>query len=260
MNKPEFLPSEIEPSKAVTIMVHGLNTKPSALLSIANFLTQNGSDVVLISLTGHKNDSQNLAAITRENWISDLLEAYHYSRDLIKKDNLRSIFFVGFSLGALAHLDVLTHYPEIANCDKMVLLAPANAPKWSTHLIKCFFFMNNKSGIPSLAPKKYRCQNKTPVQAYKVLFKMKKAIENEKYRHLNIPTMAVMDAKDETISLGYLKKIIKTYQLTNWKIYTLNSQLKGKHSSYHHLIIDEHSMGSENWNRLIQRIKTFFYI
>ncbi len=260
MNKRAFLPSKIEPSKAVTILVHGLNMKPTALLNIANVLTQNGSDVVLIRLTGHKNDPQNLAAITRQNWLSDLLEAYFYSKDLIKKDNPRPIYFIGFSLGALAHLDVLTHYPEIAHCDKMVLLAPANAPKWSTHLIKCFFIMNNKSGIPSLAPKKYRYQNKTPVQAYKVLFEMKKSIENEKYRHLNIPTMAVMDAKDETISLRYLKKIIKTYQLTNWQIYTLNSQYVGKHSRHHHLIIDEHSMGSENWNRFIQRIKTFFYI
>jgi hypothetical protein len=50
--------------------------KPMAFLEIVNFLTQKGSDVILVHLTGHRNDPQNLSKITRQAWSSDLLEAH----------------------------------------------------------------------------------------------------------------------------------------------------------------------------------------
>jgi esterase/lipase len=257
MNKGDFFASGIQPGKAVTIAVPGLNMKPRAFLEIVNFLTQNGSDVILVHLTGHRNDSQNLREITRQAWSSDLLEAYQQAGTLMK-NNPTPLYFIGFSVGALVNLDVLSHYPGIVHYDKMVLLAPANALRWRSHLIKFFFLLGRKFGIPSRQPKEYRSRDKTPVQAYKVLFEMKKSIEKHNYLNLNIPTMVVIDEKDELISLGNLKKIINKYQLTHWHVYTLDSQYVGKDTGYHHLIIDENTMGTGNWHRFQSRIKAFF--
>lgn len=252
----DFFPSGIQPEKAVTIAVPGLNMKPAAFLEIVNFLTQQGSDVILAHLTGHRNDSQNLSEITRQAWLSNLLEAHQHAETLIK-NNPRPMYFIGFSLGALANLDVLSHYPGIVHYDKMVLLAPANALRRRSHLIKFFFFLGRKFEIPSHQPKEYRSRDKTPVQAYKVLFEMKKSIENHNYLNLNIPTLVVIDEKDELISLRKLKKIINKYQLTHWHVYTLDSQYVGKDTGYHHLIIDENTMGTGNWHRFQSRINAF---
>ncbi|MGD2089774.1 MAG: alpha/beta hydrolase [Candidatus Aminicenantes bacterium] len=257
MNKRDFFASGIQPGKAVTIAVPGLNMKPGAFLELVNFLTQQGSDVILVHLTGHGNDSQNLGEITRQAWWSDLLEAHQYAGTLIR-NNPTPLYFIGFSLGSLVNLDALSHYPGIVHYDKMALLAPANALRRRSHLIKFFFLLGRKFGIPSRQPKKYRCWDKTPVQAYKVLFEMKKAIENQNYLNLNIPTLVFIDENDELISLGNLKKIINKYQLTHWDVCTLDSQYVGENTGYHHLIVDENTMGTGNWHRFQSGIKAFF--
>ena len=256
VKKVNFFPSGIQPGKALTIAAPGLNMKPAAFLEIVNFLTQKGSDVILVHLTGHRNDSQNLSEISRQAWLSDLLEAYGHAEALIK-NSPRPIYFIGFSLGALVNLDMMSHYPGIVHYDKMVLLAPANALRRRSHLIKFFFPLGRKFGIPSRQPKEYRCRDKIPVQAYKVLFEMKKSIENQNYLNLNIPTMVVIDENDELISLGNLKMIINKYQLTHWDVCTLDSRYVGKDSGYHHLIIDENTMGTENWHCFQSKIEVF---
>lgn len=253
----DFFASDIQPGKALTIAVPGLNMKAAVFLEIVNCLTQQGSDVILVYLTGHRDDSQNLSKITRKAWLSDLLEAYEHAETLIKKKP-RPMYFIGFSLGALVNLDMMSHYPGRGHYDKMVLLAPANAVKGRSHLVKFFFPLGRKFGILSRQPKEYRFRDKTPVQAYKILFEMKKSIENQNYLNLNIPTLVVIDENDELISLGNLKKVINKYQLTHWDICTLDSQYVGKDTGYHHLIIDEHTMGTENWHRFQSRIKVFF--
>ena len=148
--------------------------------------------------------------------------------------------------------------PGRVHYDKMVLLAPANAIRRRSHLIKFFFLLGRKFGIPSRQPKEYRSQDKTPVQAYRVLFEMKKSIENQNYLNLTIPTLVFIDENDELISPGNLKKIMNKYQLTHWDVCTLNSQYVGKKTRYHHLIIDENTMGTENWHGFQSRIKAFF--
>jgi esterase/lipase len=252
-----FFPSGVQPGKALTIAVPGLNMRPAAFLDIVNFLTQKGSDVILVHLTGHRDDSQNLSEITRQAWLADLLEAYEHAEALIK-NNPRPMYFIGFSLGALVNFYVMSHYPGRVHYDKMVLLAPANALRRRSHLIKFFFPLGRKFGIPSRQPKEYRCWDKTPVQAYKVLFEMKKSIENQNYLNFNIPTLVFIDENDELISLGNLKKIINKYQLTNWDVCSLDSQYVGKNTGYHHLIIDENTMGTENWHGFQSRIEEFF--
>ncbi|MFA5819308.1 MAG: hypothetical protein WC854_08525 [Bacteroidales bacterium] len=86
---------------------------------------------------------------------------------------------------------------------------------------------------------------------------MKKSIENINYKHLNIPTIIIIDPKDETISLRGLKKLKDKYDLYNWKIHILDSQFVGKTYKYHHLIVDEISMGTENWVSSCNMIRNF---
>ena len=87
---------------------------------------------------------------------------------------------------------------------------------------------------------------------------MKKSIENQNYLNFNIPTLVFIDENDELISLGNLKKIINKYQLTHWDVCTLDSHYMGKNTGYHHLIIDENTMGTENWHGFQSWIEEFF--
>lgn len=254
----EFIPSKTKPSKAITVVVHGLNNKPSIMKSIGKLLSEHGSDVILVKLTGHRNDPQNFAAITRQIWLSELLKSHNYAKSLIEKSKKKPLYFIGYSLGALINLDLMSSYPKLVQYDKMILFAPANATKWSTNLLKLSFFLDDRLKIPSFAPKDYRANDGTPIKAYRVLFEMKESIRNLNYRQLNIPTIIIIDPKDETISLKELKKLKDNYDLDNWKIHILDSQFVGKKYKYHHLIVDEISMGTKNWSSTCIMITDFF--
>ena len=253
----EFIPAETKPSKAITVVVHGLNNKPSIMKSICKMLSEHGSDVILIKLTGHRNDPQNLANITRQIWLTDLLESHNYAKSLIESSEKKPLYFIGYSIGALINLDLISSNPKLVHYDKMILFAPANATKWSTNLLKLSFSLGNEQKIPSFSPKDYRANDGIPIKAYIVLFEMKKSIENINYKHLNIPTIIIIDPKDETISLRGLKKLKDKYDLYNWKIHILDSQFVGKTYKYHHLIVDEISMGTENWVSSCNMIRNF---
>ncbi|MFA5819305.1 MAG: alpha/beta hydrolase [Bacteroidales bacterium] len=162
----EFIPAETKPSKAITVVVHGLNNKPSIMKSICKMLSEHGSDVILIKLTGHRNDPQNLANITRQIWLTDLLESHNYAKSLIESSEKKPLYFIGYSIGALINLDLISSNPKLVHYDKMILFAPANATKWSTNLLKLSFSLGNEQKIPSFSPKDYRANDGIPIKVY----------------------------------------------------------------------------------------------
>jgi esterase/lipase len=253
-----FLPSYVNPSKAITVVVHGLNNKPSVMMELAEFLRANGSDIVLVSLSGHINGSPDSSSVSREIWLNDLYNAYNLAESLVNKS--KPVYFLGYSLGALINLDLITQFPTSINYDKMILLAPANATRRRVKILQLLtFFMNSKWKLPSLMPKAYRASPFTPIQAYKVLFEMTASVERQAYSDLHMPVLIIIDPKDEMISLKKLEKIMATYNINKWQLFQIHHKPSGK-STYHHLIIDQHSLGKENWVAITSQIKNFLHL
>lgn len=254
---PAFYPSVSAPAKAVTVLVHGLNNKPSSMKVLADFLCANGSDVVLVSLSGHTTHGPQMQHVSREGWHHDMQQAYLYARSMIENTASRPLYFLGYSLGALINLDLMTHIPEV-KYDKMVLLAPANTLRRRVQLLQPLVtrLLPKSWKIPSLIPKPYRAGTFTPVQAYRVLFEMGTAVESKAYIELHVPTLIIVDPRDEMISLKQLEKMIQQYNLKKWQICILKGHTD-KSAAYHHLILDESSAGKANWQTIQHEIKSF---
>src|SRR3954454_6758816 len=85
---------------AVTLVAHGLNMKPAGMLAITQWLNEQGSDVYLVKLSGHHEDSIHIKNITSTQWEEEMMHAYAITKEALVKSGV-PLFFVGYSLGAL---------------------------------------------------------------------------------------------------------------------------------------------------------------
>lgn len=236
-------------AKATCVLVHGLNNKPEVLTDIVHFLESLYIPVVMVSLTGHQQDFEKLKTIKKENWKEDVLQAYALSHKKGAKT-----FLIAYSLGAAIGLDILT---EKIRFDKMILLAPAIAPRQPVKLLEFFAPLLPLFPLYSIVPSMYRANAYLPLKAYDVLFQLYRSLKQKKFAHTNVPTLVVIDPNDETMSVEEIKKTIAVYHLDHWRLLLLDSNHTGKQTKFHHLIIDKQAMGDKNWTVFTQHVKSF---
>jgi hypothetical protein len=228
-------------AKTVTIVAHGLNNKPAAMMAFVETLLAWGSDVFLLQLSGHTLESSKMP-LSGDAWIDDLYQTYQQAIVKARTSEPKPLYFLGYSLGALVNLHLITLKPGEIVYDKMVLLAPALSLRIQlTRLLQ-------------LATGLFPAHFSLPVKAYSLLYKMALAVEKSSFKSFAMPVLVIIDPKDEMVS--YKKLAAWVAQLPSWQLYTLPKSTDVK-SPYAHLILDEHSVGRQNWVRMLEQIKQF---
>jgi esterase/lipase len=253
----EYHPTTLS-QKAVTLVAHGLNMKPAGMLAITQWLNEQGSDVYLVKLSGHYEDSVHIKDITSTLWEEEMLHAYTIAKEASVKSGV-PLFFVGYSLGALLGEALMLSLKEDNIFDKQILIAPATAVRNRSYVLKLFYFIYKKIMLPSFTPSPYRANNFLPFTAFEVLFRNERKLIEARYQALNIPTLIFIDPKDELISYKKLVEYSRRFELTNHEIVVLDSNLRVRQSLYHHLIVSEETMGKENWEMVTKRMAAFLF-
>ena len=252
----------------VALVIHGLNGRPDKMEPIITQMTGTGIDCLNLSLRGHganysilKNTESNQArmaafkSVTYPLWKSEALQAY---RSVERKSNLHGspLFFVGFSMGGLLGVDLLSSNSEVA-FDKMVLFAPALKMHARNKLLKILSPFP-KIVIPSVAHKSYLTNDGTPMAAYNALFDMYQHLENNLDRKINIPTVVFIDQQDELVSFSGLQSLVRDQNLDQWEIHSVKKDKTATRIKMHHLIIDEASVGEKTWQEIVDVTITHF--
>jgi esterase/lipase len=246
------------PKKGVTLVVHGLNVKPSAMLDLIGWLNEQGSDACLLKLSGHYANSSDAWAMPRDTWQTEMKYAYDIGRKIASANGV-PLFFLGFSLGGLLGPAILSAGNGIYQFDKQLLFAPAIGLRTRSYLVKLSFFFNEKNRLPSFTPEPYRANNKLPILFYKIMFREERLLKKNLFKHVNIPTMVFIDPSDELISYRKLQKLSQKFKLTNFRMVTLDKDLAGRETKYHHLIISERTMGRKNWELVTGEMSRFLF-
>ncbi|MFZ4403953.1 MAG: alpha/beta hydrolase [Pseudobdellovibrionaceae bacterium] len=245
-----FNPSESIQKQGVVLLVHGLNTKPQKMNSIANVLKQHQMDVFQIHLSGHQGDIEKMKLVTLDIWQRDFAKAYIAAKNYADSIN-KPLYFVGFSLGAALATSMISEYS--IQFEKMVLFAPAIAIHKTSEWIKYLFFWGLDTVIPSLSPESYRANSEgTTLAAYKALLQLTEANKNSAHKthQLNVPTLVFIDPEDELVSDSGLKKFKADQNLNQWQFFEITNIQHLLKKSYHHLIIDEDSLGPVVWKKV----------
>jgi esterase/lipase len=253
-----YYPSLLTGRTAVSLVAHGLNQKPEAMLSLVSWLNSHGSDVYLINLSGHHQNSIAIKDVTSSVWHTEMLEGYQMAR----KTSLAAsvpLYFLGYSLGALLGQSMVALSMENAPFDKQVLIAPAFAIRRRSYLIRFLCLFGKQRKLPSYTPEGYRVNESLPLLIYELLFTEERRIFKSKFRKLNIPTLVIIDPKDELISYKRLLKQINKFGLTNYRVVVLDQNTKDRDCKYHHLIIDERTMGAGNWKMVTCEMGKFLF-
>ncbi|MBU3915608.1 lysophospholipase [bacterium] len=242
--------------KAFAIVIHGLNLKPEKMEPIIIKLVESDIQVFNISLFGHGDNfapmtdltettarMESFKEVTYERWEE---ETYAIYKKVKLEANQRKIpvFLVGYSLGGLVGVNLLASKPDV-QFKKMVLFAPALRIHMRSHFVKVLSPFPRLI-IPSMSPISYRANSGTSVAAYLALFEGIESLERHLSKKLNIPTLVFLDRNDELVSYERMSKLLNDNDFYRWRI----QEIQNENPIYHHLIIDEVSLGKESWNQI----------
>ena len=241
------------PARHVVLLTHGLNMKPAAMDALAVALQNQNMDVLRVALSGHNNDLDVFKAATRLQWIREIDDARQEAQEHARGKNL-PLSLVGYSIGALLSLDLMetSEHPR-PPFHRMVLLAPALELRDRSKWIKLLGWLGDETTLPSKSPPAYRAHPATPLAGYKALLKSYEILkENGIHRLSKVPTLILVDPKDELVSPKGLQEGIS--HLPYWSLETIEKTQAPLKPNFHHLMVDEASLGSAAWTQLRQRI------
>jgi alpha-beta hydrolase superfamily lysophospholipase len=247
--------------KGIALVIHGLNLRPGSMESIIRQLTYSGIDVLNLSLRGHGRNYSHLdnsetpdarleafKTVSYQLWRDEVYKAYQTAENRSLQKSV-SLFFVGFSLGALMGVDLLASFPQV-RFDRMVLFAPA-IQVHSRYQIAGALSPFPGLTLPSLSVKSYRANDGTPVAAYNALFDSLEHLDENLSPKIDVPTLIFIDKKDEFVSFNKLKTLIERENLDQWKFHIVKKEANGEPGKIHHLIIDEASTGKDVWREMM---------
>ncbi len=236
-----------EPTRAVVVVAHGLNLRPSRMDAIAELLREHGADVLRLGLPGHVGGLEEMRGVTRDAWLRALAEAGIEAS--VRATQLQvPLSFVGYSVGGLLYCDSQSSTPAPPPYARVVLLAPALTPNRLVHLTPLMgLFRGERYVIASEAPPESRRHAGTSVRAYKAVLASLDAVEAADGAAYNVPTWVLIDRDDETVSATRLAQFIARKALTAWTLEVIDRRGEPVTPIAHHLIIDRQSLGTERW-------------
>lgn len=252
----------------VALVIHGLNCRPDKMEAIIAKMNDFGIDCLNLSLRGHGENYSDIKdtesadarmeafkSVTYPLWKSEAYQAYERV-ERISKLHAIPLFFIGFSMGGLLGVDLLSSTPKV-RFDKMVLFAPAVKMHMRNSFLKILSPFP-RIVIPSMAHKSYLTNDGTSIAAYNALFEMYAHLENDLNPKINIPTVVFIDKQDELISFSGLQSMIQDHNLNQWRIHPVNKDRTVTKIKMHHLIIDEASVGNKMWQEIVEVTLTHF--
>lgn len=256
MNKIEVVYPLSQKPKAVCLLIHGLNYKPSKMNWVRQQLLIQESIVVSVALSGHGDSygsdldkMEDFKQVSWRQWMLDVKPAVRQIDSLGEYYNIPKCF-AGYSLGGLVGANIHIEYDF--DFDAYFFIAPALdvklIPKLFINLLSAF----PRFVVPSKTPADYRENRGTPIAAYKALLQgVKSYTKSEKCMER---CFLIVDKHDELIKT---KRVLKLAKQNGYQILVLNRK-KGEcfYCNKKHLITDPMSLGNHSAT-VIQLIELF---
>ncbi|MBM3383170.1 MAG: hypothetical protein FJY29_12135 [Betaproteobacteria bacterium] len=235
--------------QACAFVLHGLNTNPERMGELAALIEQQKFQTTVGQLAGHTNTAADDKSISAIHWKSEFIEQWNRATEKCRGKNDERLF-VGYSLGALAGMNVFDSQTQLPLPTQMILLSPALSFRYKVLVIRSIAWLPFGS-LPSLNHPDYRARNTTPLKSYNSLFDLHDEWRTASWNTTaSIPTTVVLSEKDELVDSQTLAKTIVNKSLSLWKVLWLSNDDATLTPRYYHLMIDQRSMGTVAWNIL----------
>ena len=228
------------------ILIHGLNNTATSFKPFKRALEDQGWKVHIFSLAGHRKLDNSLSMDSSVNYLV---------KQFKKLDQKKKYNCIGFSQGALT-LQLLPHDIK-SMIHKQVLLSPALSIRQCSILQKIVDVLPKRLMIFSFAPRSLRKFSWLSVSYFDLLFKQLINFKDIITVESHIPSLIIVDSKDELVDVDTLRRLVKTQP--NWKFYLIDrSYLKFIHIGQYHVTFQPNYFTNEHWDNLILDISAFF--
>lgn len=229
------------------LVIHGLNQRPTSMNPLCEYLRTLGFHTYRITLRGH--DQLSETTFSPEQWEHDVLNGYATLRTRFPD---LPIYVVGYSLGGLLATKTLDTHPNFAP-HRMILFAPGLSFRFlvqSGYLLQALPPLT--IGLPNLSPTEYKRFQNTPLFWYQNIFTLYTGTREVTHprRFRATPTIIFLNPTDELVSLSGIENWIEDNQIAeSWKVIPVH-RTPLKPFVAEHIVIDEQSLGHEEWGRI----------
>ncbi len=238
--------------KGIAFTFHGLNAKASTMDYLANFLNKKGIHVLRGSLTGYFGNLE--APVSRDIWLSDVQKSYLEA--LKKSQDLKvPLYFVGYSMGALLFLDLISNSQEKILVDKMILFSPALSINAHLRFFSFIFYLPGSLKLPSRNLPEYRSHDYTSFASYDGLWTSYGRVNWDKIAPPK--ALIIMDRKDELVSFGGIERIVK--KIPGWELFEVDTSGSRNSRLYHHLTFNEKCYALGIWEKIEKKMENFLW-
>ena len=247
-------------TRAVGLVLHGLNLNPERMQPVIEILNETGVDVLRPSLRGHGGNFANregmgaaearleaIKSVSYNIWRAETLAAWREARQQALRQGV-PLVLVGYSLGGLLGLDLLASQPGVA-FDRAILFAPAVSLNGWDYLIRVFSPFP-RLVVPTLAPRRYLANHGTPMAAYNALFEALDHFEAHSGPRLNLPALVFIDPRDELVSFDGMQRLAAEASLDRWRFFPVAKSDTAAPGALHHILIDADAVGAETWETM----------
>ena len=224
---------------ACALLIHGLNTLPTAMDALAAMLASQGVLVFRTALAGHGCPPEAFTAAGRERWLSDARRAWAVVTACADALDVPALA-VGFSLGGLVIVDLERSDPGFRP-DGVILLAPASAVRARVNLLRVPAALG--LSVRSRAPSAYRSADRLPAEAYRALFA---CVDRLGGRPLPVtaPCLVIVDPGDFLVDARALERAAAILPACRYVTVDAAGSVPG---GRHHLLLDPESAGTAAW-------------
>lgn len=252
--QPRWFLSSAPVPRGAFLVVHGLNQRPSAMEALCRFLNALGFHAYRLTLSGHDRFSDETFPASQ--WREDVARG---AEEVQKRFPALPLSMLGYSLGGLLTVDALDHDPNLSP-QQLVLVAPALSLRTVVLAAKVLQLLPATSfRTANFAPPGYRRFSGTPLFWYSNtadIYDETRTLAHPQ-RLAAIPALVLISPDDELVSAPGVGEWIDENGLSaRWKLELVGPQ-PADPGLHRHLIVDEASVGRDEWRRMQQMIGEF---
>ena len=229
--------------RGVAIVTHGMNLRPERMEDFARFLASIGYDALCPAFTGHAGSNKEYLEVKAESWEADARRFHALAAERARAAGGVPLVLVAYSFTAA----VFQAMAEELRFDRRIYLAPALATKsWYRGVI---WFAETFRGFtyPSMNMKEYQVHPRSGSLPFVALDHFLTRWVKAERRAEAAPTLILMDPKDELLS--YPRIMAYADERPHWRVERVSVAGSTLPRKFHHLIVDEPSLGAEEWGR-----------
>jgi esterase/lipase len=227
-----------------------MNLKPARMDDLGEELSAAGYWVFRPAFTGHCGHNKYYLEVDSEHWDRDAREFYALARAKAEELNV-PLYLVAYSFSAVIYQSFSRELPFA----KKVFFAPAISTRFWFPLAALIANAFPRITYRSMNLNGYYANATSGMRAVQALEHFVGKVKQSRKLNDPTPTLIWVDPRDELVSYKGIK--IQSGRKPKWQLQEISNAGSTMRPAYHHLIINQESLGEKEWARVLRGTTEF---